>query len=63
MSVASLPSGIFLLDTYIISQLMRDERGIVAQRAQAAIAEGRAQMLCTSVVVQSELLFGLAKRP
>ena len=63
MSVASLSSGIFLLDTNIISQLMRDERGMVAQRAQAAIADGRAQLLCTSVVVQGELLFGLAKRP
>ena len=63
MSVASLPSGIFLLDTNVISQLMRDERCIVAQRAQAAIAEGRVQLLCTSVVVQSELMFGLAKRP
>lgn len=63
MSLTSPLDGIFLLDTNIISDLMRNERSMVAQRAQAAIAEGRAQMLCTSVVVQSELLFGLAKRP
>lgn len=63
MSITSPLQGIFLLDTNIIGNLMRDDRGMVAQRAQAAIAEGRVQLLCTSVVVQSELLFGLAKRP
>ena len=63
MSITSPLQGIFLLDTNIISNLMRDDRGMVAQRARAAIAEGRVQLLCTSVVVQSELLFGLAKRP
>ena len=55
--------GVFLLDTNIISHLMRDGRGVVAQCARAAISEGRVKVLCTSVVVQSELLFGLAKRP
>ena len=55
--------SVFLLDTTIISHLMRDGRGSVAKRARAAIADGRVKMLCTSVVVQSELLFGLAKRP
>lgn len=57
------PAGVFMLDTNIISHLMRDARGIVAQRARASIAEGKVKMLCTSVVVQSELLFGLSKRP
>lgn len=55
--------GIFLLDTNIVSHLMRDERGVVAQRARKAIEDGRVRMMCTSIVVQCELLFGLAKRP
>ena len=58
----SADSGIFLLDTNIISQLMRDGRGAAAQQARAAIESGRAKRLCTSVVVHCELLFELAKR-
>ncbi len=56
-------SGIFLLDTNIVSDLMRNERGWAAQRAREAIEAQRVRLLCTSIVVQCELLFGLAKRP
>ena len=59
----SAASGIFLLDTNIISDLMKGERSLAAQRGRAAIQQGRVVSLCTSVVVQCDLLFGLLKRP
>ena len=55
--------GIFLLDTNIISDLMKGERSLAAKRGREAIQQGRIASLCTSVVVQCELLFGLLKRP
>lgn len=55
--------GIFLLDTNIISDLMKGERSLAARRGRAAIQQGRVALLCTSVVVQCELQFGLLKRP
>lgn len=55
--------GIFLLDTNIISDLMKGERSLAAQRGREAIQQRRVASICTSVVVQCELLFGLLKRP
>ena len=55
--------GIFLLDTNIISDLMKGERSLAARRGREAIQQGRVAAVCTSVVVQCELLFGLLKRP
>lgn len=48
----------FLLDTNVLSQLIRDPRGPIAQRLEAT---GDAQVL-TSVVVASELRFGARKK-
>ena len=57
----------YLLDTNTISQMMKNPQGIVAQRMQQitenAISSGNPAPICTSVIVQGELLFGLAKNP
>lgn len=60
---AKADSGIYMLDTNIISDLMQGANSIAAQRARQAIAQGRVKQLCCSVVVECELLFGLTKRP
>ena len=59
----SADSGILLLDTNIVSDLMKGDRGVAANRARQAIEAGRVQLLGISIVVQCELLYGLAKRP
>ena len=48
----------YLLDTNILSDLVRHPRGAVAQ----AIARAGEDSVCTSIVVASELRFGAAKR-
>jgi tRNA(fMet)-specific endonuclease VapC len=57
----------FLLDTNIISHMMKNPQGIVAQRVrditQTAAVARSAVHLSTSVVVQCELLYGIAKNP
>lgn len=57
----------FLLDTNIISHMMKNPQGMVAQRIQQitenALTSGHIAPLCTSVFVQSELLYGLSKKP
>ena len=53
-------SPIVLLDTNIISHIMRQPDGLAAIRANQLDAKER---LCTSVIVQFELRFGLAKNP
>ena len=57
----------FLLDTNIISHIMKNPLGSVAQRIQQitenAISTGNASPICTSVIVQCELQYGLAKNP
>lgn len=55
--------AIYLLDTNIISRLMRDGQGQDAQRYRARLLREPDCTVVTSVVVQCELLFGLAKRP
>lgn len=52
-----------LLDTNIISTLMRDPHGHVTQRLNAARALTPELRVVTSVVVDGELRFGLARRP
>lgn len=47
----------YLLDTNVLSDLVRRPRGLVAQ-AIARVGEAR---VCTSVVVSAELRFGAAK--
>ncbi len=53
-------STTFLLDTNTISHIMRQPDGLAAKRADQMGANER---LCTSVIVQFELRFGLAKNP
>lgn len=53
----------YLLDTNIVSQLMRDARGIAAQRYRALLESSQTCRMVTSVIVQCELLYGLNKKP
>ncbi len=48
----------YLLDTYIVSDLVRNPQGRVAQDIREV---GEAD-LCTSVIVAAELRYGAAKR-
>lgn len=53
----------YLLDTNIISHMMVNADGVVAKCAERRMADPSTPELCTSVVVQCELAFGLKKRP
>jgi tRNA(fMet)-specific endonuclease VapC len=53
----------FLLDTNIISHMMVNGDGAAARRAIQVLTEQPDIELCTSIVVQCELLYGLRKRP
>ena len=48
----------YLLDTNILSDLVRQPQGVVARHI-AAVGEGA---VCTSIIVAAELRFGAAKR-
>ncbi len=48
-----------MLDTNIFASLQRDPRGPVAQ----ALSKLNQSQLCTSVIVASEIRYGLAKNP
>lgn len=48
----------YLLDTNIISELVKDPQGIVAQKVKD-IGDNR---VCTSIIVTSEIRFGVGKR-
>jgi tRNA(fMet)-specific endonuclease VapC len=65
--VSQIDRTTYLLDTNTISHMMKNPLGIVAQRMQQisenAISSGNLAPICTSVIVQGELLFGLAKNP
>jgi tRNA(fMet)-specific endonuclease VapC len=53
----------YLLDTNIVSHMMLNADGIVAKRAERRMTSPSAPVLCTSIIVQCELAFGLKKRP
>lgn len=53
----------YLLDTNIISHMMADADGVVGKRAQKILLNQPQRQLCTSIVVQCELVYGLTKRP
>jgi tRNA(fMet)-specific endonuclease VapC len=46
---------VYLLDTNVISEIAKNPAGLAAQR----FASERRDMLCTSVIVSAEVLFGL----
>jgi tRNA(fMet)-specific endonuclease VapC len=52
----------YLLDTNILSDMMRNPTGTAAQRFHQMVRSAPNVRLCTSVVVQCELLFGLRRR-
>lgn len=59
----SIPRGLYLLDTNIISDLMRDPRGAAAQQSMALNRIDSQIRFVTSVVVDCELRYGLARKP
>ncbi len=52
-----------LLDTNILSHMMRYPHGVVARRLKAAIDRDADVQVCTSVIVDCEIAFGLARKP
>jgi tRNA(fMet)-specific endonuclease VapC len=54
--------SLLLLDTNIITDMMRNLQGLAAERARAASEVRGTDGLCTSIVVQCELEYGLARR-
>ncbi|MES2280914.1 MAG: PIN domain-containing protein [Pseudomonadota bacterium] len=58
-----MSAPLYLLDTNIISHMMINGAGMAARQAESVIAANPQLQMCTSVVVQAELAFGLAKRP
>ena len=52
-----------MLDTNVISDLMRNPGGVAAQHVQHQARRAPSALIMTSLIVQCELLFGLAKRP
>ena len=52
----------YLLDTNILSDMMRTPEGRAAQRFRTLLVGHDSVHLCTSVIVQCELLFGLRRR-
>ncbi|WP_296492297.1 type II toxin-antitoxin system VapC family toxin [Rhodoferax sp.] len=58
----AIDSKLYLLDTNVISDLMRNPTGTAAQQALSIAANEPNSKVCTSVVVQCELLFGLRRR-
>jgi len=58
-----MPLKTYLLDTNVISRIMKDGLGPDALRYRARLRLEPDCEIVTSVVVQCELLFGLARRP
>jgi tRNA(fMet)-specific endonuclease VapC len=55
--------NLYLLDTNIISYIMRNARGTVAQQYRSRLQSNPLCKMVTSVVVQCELAYGLTRRP
>jgi tRNA(fMet)-specific endonuclease VapC len=53
---------LYLLDTNIISHMMRNPNGVAAQRALEKARQNPANAMLTSVIVECELLFGLRRQ-
>nr|WP_316638799.1 type II toxin-antitoxin system VapC family toxin [uncultured Roseateles sp.] len=54
-------ASLYLLDTNIVSHMMRNAAGHAMQRVQTLLSQDSGHRLCISVVVQCELLFGLQR--
>lgn len=57
-----MQQDIYLLDTNILSDMMRNPLGVASQRFIEVITKSPDANLCTSVIVQCELLFGIRRR-
>ncbi len=55
--------SLYLLDTNIVSDMMRNPQGPAAQRAIAISQTTPEAQFRTSVIVDCELLYGLARKP
>ena len=53
---------LYLLDTNILSDMMRNPSGLAAQQFRATLSRSNNASITTSVIVQCELLFGLRRR-
>jgi len=53
----------YLLDTNIVSHLMRNAEGTAAQQYRKRLEDTPTCRMVTSAVVQCELLYGLTKQP
>lgn len=53
----------YLLDTNIISNMMRDANGMAALRFEQIAKDVGLRRFCTSVLVECELRFGMARKP
>ena len=56
-------TSIYLLDTNIVSHMMKDGHGLAAQRCRDLLPGGASYRIVTSIVVQCALLYGLVKYP
>ncbi len=54
---------LYLLDTNIVSHLIRDAHGTVAMRYRSLLQGSEPCRMVTSIIVQCELLYGLVKKP
>jgi tRNA(fMet)-specific endonuclease VapC len=59
--MTATPTQLWLLDTNIISHVVRHPHSLVAKRIQK-LSLATPQSLCTSVVVACELQFGIARK-
>lgn len=59
----SISRGLYLLDTNIISDLMRDPQGAAAQQSMALNRIDSQIRFACSVIVDCELRYGLARKP
>jgi tRNA(fMet)-specific endonuclease VapC len=53
---------LYLLDTNILSDMMRNPTGLAAQQFRTTLSKSDAADISMSVIVQCELLFGLRRR-
>jgi len=58
-----LDAKLYLLDTNVISDMMRDPAGTTTKHAWLIATNEHGSKVCTSAVAQCELLFGLRRRP
>lgn len=58
-----MSAPVYLLDTNIVSRMMREPAGAAMARVRALLAAETGASVCTSIVVQCELLYGLRKTP